>query len=161
MTGNPARRIGILMAALTTAGCGSAVAGTAITASNSLPAGVMSAAQACKRVVAPSAGQQSLRGIEQVRLVLTTYAKGEPVQSGGDTSSGMPSGTPVWVVAVHAKVVDVPHSVPPGYKPHGHDDSLSVVMNARTGLVTDWSVGRVWPLPLWKVGKVISLSGRC
>lgn len=160
MTGNRARRIGILMAAVTTAGCGSAVAGTATTASSSLPAGVMSAAQACKRVVAPSAGQ-SLRGIEQVRLVLTIYAKGEPVQSGGDTSSGMPSGTPVWVVAVHAKVVNVAHSVAPGYKPHGHDDSLSVVMNARTGLVTDFSVGRFWPLPLWKAGKVISLSGRC
>src|ERR1700722_13510161 len=153
MSGHHTRRVGILMAAVTTAGCGSAAAGAVTAGSSPLPAGVMSAAQACKRVVAPMAGH-SLRGIEQVRLVLTTYAKGEPVQSGGDTSSGMPSGTPVWVVAVHAKVVSVAHSVPPGYKPHGHDDSLSVVMNARTGLVTDWSVGRFWPLPLWKVGTV-------
>lgn len=127
--------------------------GRAVTAGSSLlAAGVMSAAQACKRVVAPMAGQ-SLRGIEQVRLVLTTYAVGEPVESGGDISSGMPSRTPVWVVAVHAKTVNVAHSVPPGYKPHGHDDSLSVVMNARTGRVTDWSVGRFWPLPLWKAGR--------
>ena len=160
MTGNQTRRIGILMAAVTTAGCGSIVAGAGTAGSSSLPAGVMSAAWACKRVVAPMAGH-SLRGIEQVRLVLTTYAKGEPVESGGDTSSGMPSGTPVWVVAVHAQTVNVPHSVPSGYKPHGHDDSFSVVMNARTGLVTDWGVGRTWPLPLWKAGRVISLPGRC
>ena len=160
MTGKRTRRIGILMAAVTTAGCGSAVAGAATAGSSPLPAGVMSAAEACKRVVTPMAGH-SLRGIEQVRLVLTTYAKGEPAESGGDTSSGMPAETPVWVVAVHAKTVNVPHSVPPGYKPHGHDDSFSVVMNARTGLVTDWSVGRGWPLPLWKAGTVINLSGRC
>jgi hypothetical protein len=160
VTGKQARGLGLLLAAVMTAGCGSAVAGAVTAGSSPLPAGVMSAARACERVVAPMAGH-SLRGIEQVRLVLTTYAKGEPVESGGDTSSGMPSGTLVWVVAVHAKTVNVPHSVPPGYKPRGHDDSFSVVMNARTGLVTDWGAGRAWPLPLWKAGAVVSLSGRC
>ena len=160
MTGNQARGVALLMAAAATAGCGSAVAGSATAGSSPLPAGVMSAHQACEHIVAPMA-KQSLRGIEQVRLVLTTYAKGEPVESGGDIGSGMPAGTLVWVVAVHAKTVSVAHSVPPGYKASGHDDSFSVVMNARTGRVTDWSVGRNWPLPLGKAGTVISLAGRC
>jgi len=151
---------GILMATVATAGCGSTAAGAVTAAGNSRPGGVMSAAQACKRVVAPMAGR-SLRGIEQVRLVLTTYAKGEPVESGGDISSGMPSETPIWVIAVHARIVNVAHSVPPGYKPHGQDHSFSVVMNARTGRVTDWGVGPRWPLPLWKAGTVISLTQRC
>jgi hypothetical protein len=120
----------------------------------------MSAAQACMRVVKTSA-RGSLHGVGQVRLVLTTYAKGEAVESGGDISSGMPPGTLVWVVAVHARTVNVDHSVPAGYKPHGRADSYSVVMNARTGLVTDWGVGRGWPLPLWKAGTVISLPPQC
>jgi hypothetical protein len=103
----------------------------------------------------------SLRGVEQVHLVLTTYAKGEPVESGGDISSGMPPRTLVWVIAVHAKTVNVAYSHPPGYRPRGRFDSYSVVMNARTGLVSDSGVGRGWPLPLWKAGTVISLPGRC
>jgi hypothetical protein len=162
MTGNRARRIGGLLAAaaIAAAGCGSAVAGAGTAGSGSLPAGVMSAAQACRRVVEPSAGR-SLHGVKQVRLVLTTYAKGEPAESGGDISSGMPPGTLVWVVAVHAKTVNVVQSGPPGYKPHGRADSYSVVMNARTGLITDSGVGRNWPLPLWKAGTVISLPPQC
>lgn len=162
MTGNRARRTGGLLAAMAiaSAGCGSAVGGTRTAVSSSLPAGVMSAAQACKRVVETSA-RGSLHGVEQVRLVLTTYAKGEPVESGGDISSGMPPRTLVWVVAVHAKVVTVDYSHPAGYKPHGRADSYSVVMNARTGLVTDFGVSRGWPLPLRKAGTVISLPPQC
>jgi hypothetical protein len=162
MTGKRARWVSGLLAAVTvtTAGCGSAVAGAGTAGSSSLPAGVMSAAQACRRVVETS-GRGSLRGIEQVQLVLTTYAKGEPVESGGDISSGMPPRTLVWVVAVHAKTVNVPYSHPSGYKQRGRFDSYSVVMNARTGQVTDSGMGRGWPLPLWKAGTVIRLSGRC
>lgn len=46
----------------------------------------MTAAQACHIVV----GYRFYTDIERVHVVLTTYAKGEPVQSGGDISSGMP-----------------------------------------------------------------------
>ena len=94
-------------------------------------------------------------------LVLTTYARGEPAESGGDISAGMPPRTLVWVVAVHAKTVSVDYSHPPGYTPHGRPDSYSVVMNARTGVISDWGVGRGWPLPLWKAGPVVSLPPRC
>jgi hypothetical protein len=107
------------------------------------------------------AARGSLRGVEQVRLVLTTYAKGEPVESGGDLSTGMRPRTLVWVVAVHAKAVNIDYSHPPGYQPHARADTYSVVMNARTGLVTDWGVGRAWPLPLSRAGTVISLPPRC
>jgi hypothetical protein len=120
----------------------------------------MSASQACRRVV-DTLARGSLRGVEQVQLVLTAYAIGEPVESGGDISSGMPPRALVWVVAVHARTVNVPYSHPSGYKQRGRFDSYSVVMNARTGLVTDSGLGRGWPLPLWKAGKVISLPGRC
>jgi hypothetical protein len=44
-------------------------------------------------------------GPERVHLVLTSYAKGEPVESQGDISSGMPPQTLVWVVEVHAKAI--------------------------------------------------------
>ena len=102
-----------------------------------------------------------LRGVEQVHLVLTTYAKGEPAESGGDISTGMPPKTLVWVVDVHAKTVNIPYSHPPGYKQHLRPDAYSVVMNARTGLIADIGIGRGWPLPLWNVGTVISLPAQC
>lgn len=162
MTGNRARWISGLLAvlAVATGGCGSSASGTgAVADGSSLPAGVMSASQACKRVM--QAVGRSLHGVEQVQLVLTTYAKGEPVESGGDISSGMPPGTRVWVVAIHAGKVNVDHTVPLGYKPHGAAHSYSVVMNARTGHVTDSSAGFRWPLPLWKAGRLIRLPSQC
>jgi hypothetical protein len=119
----------------------------------------MPAVQACKRVTGLSA-KGDLRGVERVHLVLTTYAKGEPAESDGDISRGMPARTLVWVVDVHAKAVNMAYSAPPGAKP-GPADSSSVVMNARTGLITDGGEGPSWPLPLWKVGTVISLPPRC
>jgi hypothetical protein len=73
----------------------------------------------------------------------------------------MPPRTLVWVVDVHAKTVNIPYSHPSGYKPHGRADAYSVVMNARTGRITDIGIGRGWPLPLWKVGTVISLPPQC
>ena len=94
----------------------------------SLPRGVMPAAQACKLVVG-KAGPGFFAGPEQVHLVLTTYAKGEPVESQGDISSGMPPQTLVWVVEVHARAIHWDHSVPSGYKPTAQPDTeYSVVM---------------------------------
>jgi hypothetical protein len=161
MARNRARLTGGLLAAavaLGVAGCGGAVDG--LGPGGPLPAGVMSAAQACARVVQKSPVREYLHRIRQVDVVLTTYAKGEPVESGGDISTGMPPGTLVWVVAVHAKTVDPLFSGPPGARvPEGN--SYSVVMNARTGLVTDSGLSAKWPLPLWKAGTVVSLSPDC
>lgn len=128
---------------------------------DSLPSGVMSAAQACKQVLG-KAGAGFFTGPEQVHLVLTSYAKGEPVESQGDISSGMPPQTVVWVVEVHAKGINWSHSVPSGYKaPAQPDTDFSVVMNARTGDVSDQGECTCWPLPLSKVGTLVSLPPTC
>ena len=137
--------------------------GTVVTAGGAapLPPGVMSAAQACRHYV------RGVRGVEQVHLVLTTYAKGEPAESSGDIATGMPPNTLVWVLDVHAKPADVERaylamSVPPNWKPpRRRPDQYSVVMNARTGSESDWGVGPGWPEPLWKAGTVISLPPQC
>jgi len=128
---------------------------------DSLPSGVMSAAQACKQVLG-KAGPGFFTGPEQVHLVLTSYAKGEPVESQGDISSGMPPQTLVWVVEVHAKAINWDHSVPAGYKaPAQPDTDFSVVMNARTGYVSDQGECTCWPLPLSKLGTLVSLPPAC
>ena len=126
-----------------------------------LPRGVMSAVQACRQILGKS-GRGFFTGPEQVHLVLTTYAKGEPIESKGDISFGMPSQTLVWVVEVHAKAINWDHSVPAGYKaPAQPDTDFSVVMNARTGFVSDQGECTCWPLPLSKVGSVVSLPPKC
>jgi hypothetical protein len=118
----------------------------------------MPAARACKLVVG-RAPRGFFTHIERVHLVLTTYAKGEPIESQGDISSGMPPGTLVWVVEVHAKAIssmsagDVSSAQP--------DNDYSVVMNARTGQVSDSGECRCWPLPLGRAGPVISLPATC
>jgi hypothetical protein len=104
----------------------------------------------------------SFTRVEGIHLVLTTYAKGEPVESQGDISTGMPPRTPVWVVEVHAKAINWDHSVPSGYQPPTRPDTdYSVVMNARTGRVTDRGECACWPLPLSKAGTVVSLPPEC
>ncbi len=123
--------------------------------------GVMLAAQACRLVVG-RAPRGFFTHIERVHLVLTTYAKGEPIESRGDISSGMPPGTLVWVVEVHAKAISWNHSRPAGYVPPAQPGTdYSVVMNARTGQVSDSGECRCWPLPLSQAGPVISLPARC
>jgi hypothetical protein len=162
----------LVVAALALAGCGSAaqagsapskprpVAGALDRSTTTLPAGVMSAARACHLVVAKEPGFYT--GVEQVHLVLTTYGKGEPVESGGDISSGMGQQTLVWVVEVHAKAINWNHSVPAGYKPPKQPDTdFSTVMNARTGMRTDAGECRCWPLPLGTVGTLVSLPPTC
>ncbi len=126
-----------------------------------LPRGVMSALQACRQVVS-KAGAGFFTGPERVHLVLTSYAKGEPVESHGDISSGMPPQTLVWVVEVHAKAINWDHSSPSGYKASAQPDTdFSVVMNARTGYMSDQGECTCWPLPLSKLGTVVSLSPKC
>jgi hypothetical protein len=74
----------------------------------------------------------------------------------------MPTQTLVWVVEVHAKAVNWDHSAPSGYKPSGPPDTdFSVVMNAKTGYVSDQGECRCWPLPLGKVGALVSLPPAC
>ena len=139
-------------------------------AAATLPPGVMPAARACRLVV----GREP-RGffthVEQVHLVLTSYARGEPVESQGDISSGMPPRTLVWVVEVHAEAVNWDHSVPHAQpSPNGPAASapppkpptdFSVVMNARTGWASDAGECNCWPLPLGRVGTVVSLPAGC
>jgi len=133
---------------------------------DSLPSGVMSAAQACKQVLG-KAGPGFFTGPEQVHLVLTSYAKGEPVESQGDISSGMPPQTLVWVVEVHAKAINWDHSAPasltgaaPTSAPPPPTD-FSVVMNARTGRASDAGECNCWPLPLGRVCTLVSLPAGC
>ena len=148
----------IFIPVLLLAGCGQSLASAG---GGSLPRGVMPATRACKLVVG-KAGRGFFTGPERVHLVLTTYAKGEPVESQGDISSGMPPRTLVWVVEVHAKAIHWDHSVPAGYQsPAQPDTDYSVVLNARTGHVSDQGECRCWPLPLSQLGTVVSLPPEC
>jgi len=150
------------------AGCGQRPAtvhvqsggGPKVTGVTSLPRGVMPATRACRLVVL-RAQRGFFTHVERVHLVLTTYAKGEPAESQGDISTGMPPGTLVWVVEVHAKAVHWDHSEPANARPGSPSTDYSVVMNARTGVGTDFGECDCWPLPLWKVGTVVSLPARC
>jgi hypothetical protein len=148
----------ILIPVLLLSGCGQ---GPASPRGGSLPRGVMSAAQAC-RLVLGRAGPGFFTGVEQVHLVLSTYAKGEPVESQGDISTGMPPQTLVWVVEVHAGAIHWDHSVPTSHQlPAWPDTDYSVVMDARTGQVSDQGECTCWPLPLSKAGAVVSLPPEC
>jgi hypothetical protein len=166
-------------------GCGAAQApagatprsGHAVTSAGTLPpsvmpAGVMPAAQAC-RLVTGREPRGFFTDIEQVHLVLTTYAKGEPVESQGDISTGMAPRTLVWVVEVHARAIhwnhSVPASVPAAAPSQGAAPAraalvytdYSVVINARTGYGSDAGECNCWPLPLRQAGILISLPAGC
>jgi len=148
----------ILIPVLLVSGCGQ---GLASARGGSLPRGVMPAARACRLVVG-KASPGFLTSPERVHLVLTTYAKGEPVESQGDISIGMPPATLVWVVEVHARTIHWNHGVPSGYKPPTRSGTdYSVVMDARTGSVSDQGECACWPLPLSKAGTRVSLPPEC
>ena len=148
----------ILIPVLLLAGCGQ---GPVSPRGGSPPRGVISAAQACRLVVG-RASPGFFTGLERVHLVLTTYAKGEPVESQGDVSVGMPPATLVWVVEVHARTIHWNHGVPSGYKPPTRSGTdYSVVMDARTGSVSDQGECACWPLPLSKAGTMVSLPPEC
>jgi hypothetical protein len=151
-------------------GCGR---GPGLAGGGPLPPGVMPAAQACRHVVG-QAPRGFFAGPEQVHLVLTTYAKGEPIESQGDISHGMPAQTLVWVVEVHARAINWDHSTPPAVasgpsdtsspgsqSSAGPDTDFSVVLNARTGYISDQAECRCWPLPLSTAGTVVSLPPDC
>ena len=157
-------------------GCGAARApagvtpesGNAVTPAVTLPPGVMPATQAC-RLVTGREPPGFFTHIEQVHLVLTTYGKGEPIESQGDISTGMAPRTLVWVVEVHARAIHWNHSAPalapstataqaragPAYTDY------SVVINARTGYGSDAGECDCWPLPLRQAGTLISLPAGC
>ena len=142
--------------------CGQSVASehSGTPPSGGLPRGVMSAAAAC-RLIVKRASPGFFKDPERVHLVLTTYAKGEPIESEGELSSGMRPRTLVWVVEVHAKAIQWSHSGPPGSQPARPGTDYSVVLNARTGAVSDAGECSCWPLPLWKVGTTVSLPPDC
>jgi hypothetical protein len=147
-----------MTATVLVSGCGQRPASAG---GGSLPHGVMSAAQACRQVVG-KAPRGFFTDVERLHLVLTTYAKGEPVESQGDISSGMPPRTLIWVVEAQAKAINWNHSVPSSYQaPARPDTDYSVVMNARTGYVSDQGECTCWPLPLSRVGTVVSLPPEC
>lgn len=126
-----------------------------------IPPGVISTQHACRLVVGGQTKGFFVR-VSRVHLVLTTYAKGEPVESGGDISTGLPANTLVWVVEVHAYAINWNHSTPAGYEPPKLPyTDFSVVMDASTGHITDLAECRCWPLPLSSVGTLISLPVGC
>jgi hypothetical protein len=161
-------------------GCGAAQApagvtpksGGTVAPASTLPPGVMSAPQAC-RLVTGREPRGFFTHIEQVHLVLTTYAKGEPIESQGDISTGMAPRTLVWVVEVHARAVHWNHSAPasvPASTPSRAAaqaravpvyTDYSVVINARTGYGSDAGECNCWPLPLRQAGTLISLPAGC
>jgi hypothetical protein len=142
--------------------------GSTVTPASTLPPGVMPATLACKLVT----GREP-RGffshIEQVHLVLTSYAKGEPIESQGDISTGMPPRTLVWVVEVHARAIHWNHSAPASAPSKaaaqapaaGVYTDYSVVINARTGYGSDAGECNCWPLPLRQAGTLVSLPAGC
>jgi hypothetical protein len=73
----------------------------------------------------------------------------------GPKFSGMPPGTLVWVVEVHADAINWNHSTPAGYGPPAQPGTdYFVVMNARTGQVPDSGECRCWPLSLGQAAMV-------
>ena len=170
--------LAIMTAAAVTLMCGCGAAqppagvtpesGTGVTPAVTLPPGVMPATQAC-RLVTGREPRGFFTHIEQVHLVLTTYAKGEPIESQGDISTGMAPRTLVWVVEVHARAIHWDHSAPavapstPAAQARAvpADTDYSVVINARTGYGSDAGECNCWPLPLRQAGTLISLPAGC
>jgi hypothetical protein len=123
--------------------------------------GLLTARHACRLVIDHSP-KGFFNDIEQVHLVLTSYGKGEPVESQGDVAYGMAANARVWVVEVHAKSINWNHPTPAGSQPPKQPyTDFSTVMNAKTGKSTDSGECRCWPLPLSQVGTVVTLPADC
>jgi hypothetical protein len=170
----------MIAAAALMCGCGAAQApagvtpksGSTATPASTLPSGVMPATQAC-RLVTGREPRGFFTHIEQVHLVLTSYAKGEPIESQGDISTGMAPRTLVWVVEVHARAIHWNHSAPASVPVSAPSQGAaparaalvytdySVVINARTGYGSDAGECNCWPLPLRQAGTLISLPAGC
>jgi hypothetical protein len=127
------------------------------------PGSVMSATQACRQVMKRAIPGVSFSGAERVRLVLTRYAH-NPIETTRivGTALQIPLRTLVWVVEVHAKAIhwQLPF-LPPTHRPTRPDTDFSVVMNARTAVMSDFGESNHWPLPLSELGTVTSLPPRC
>jgi hypothetical protein len=127
------------------------------------PGSVMSAAQACRQVMRRTIPGVSFSGAERVRLVLTRYAH-NPIESTREqgTARQIPLRTLVWVIEVHAKAIhwQLAYRAPSHTAPHP-DTDFSVVMNARTAVTSDFGESNHWPLPLSKLGTVVSLPPQC
>jgi hypothetical protein len=127
------------------------------------PGSVMSAAQACRQVMRRTIPGVSFSGAERVRLVLTRYAN-NPIESTREvgTARQIPLRTLVWVIEVHAKAIHWQLAYPSPSQTAAHPDTdFSVVMNARTAEMSDFGESNHWPLPLSKLGTVVSLPPQC
>jgi hypothetical protein len=127
------------------------------------PGSVMTAAQACRRVMRKAIPGVSFSAARRVRLVVTRYAH-NPIESTREvgTARQIPLGTLVWVIEVHAKAVHWQLAYPPPSQTAAHPDTdFSVVMNARTAIMSDFGESNHWPLPLSKLGTVVSLPPQC
>jgi hypothetical protein len=126
------------------------------------PGSVMSAAQACRQVMARAIPGVSFSGAERVRLVLTRYTHDNPIESTPNVGTAIPLRTLVWVIEVHAKAIhwQLPYT-PPNHTPTRPDTDFSVVMNARTAVLSDFDESNHWPLPLSELGTVTSLPPQC
>jgi hypothetical protein len=105
----------------------------------------------------------SFSGAERVRLVLTRYAH-NPIESTHivETAHQIRLRTLVWVVEVHARAIHWQLPYPePNHAPTRPDTDFSVVMNARTAIMSDFGESNRWPLPLSELGTVTSLPPRC
>ncbi len=123
------------------------------------PGSVMSAAQACRHVMRRAIPGVAFSGVKRVRLVLTRYAR-NPIESTREvgTTRQVPQRTLVWVIEVHAKAIRWQLAYP---LPNHADTDFSVVMNARTAVMSDFGESNHWPLPLSKLGSVVSLPPGC
>jgi hypothetical protein len=104
----------------------------------------------------------SFSGVERVRLVLTRYDMGNPIESTRNAGTAVAPRTPVWVIEVHAKAVhwQLPYPAP-DHMPARPDTGFSVVMNARTAVMSDFGESNHWALPLSELGTVVSLPPQC
>ena len=127
------------------------------------PGSVMTAAQACRQVMRRTIPGVSFSGAERVRLVLTRYAH-NPIESTREqgTARQIPLRTLVWVIEVYAKAIhwQLAYRAPSHTAAHP-DTDFSVVMNARTAVMSDFGESNHWPLPLSKLGTVVSLPPQC
>ena len=127
------------------------------------PGSVMTAAQACRQVMRRTIPGVSFSGVKRVRLVLTRYAH-NPIESTREVGTALQIQlrTLVWVIEVHAKAIHWQLAHPaPSHTATRPDTDFSVVMNARTAVMSDFGESNQWPLPLSKLGTVVSLPPQC
>jgi hypothetical protein len=132
--------------------------GSSTTTLPQVPPGVISSVDACREVVDASR-PGFFTGVEAVHLVLTTREKA--MRIGGD-SPGQDQNRLVWLVEVHAKVVNWNHSVLGRYDRSGPPPTdFSAILDARTGRSLGAGECDCWPQPLRTIGEVIAFPRGC